>query len=660
MLNKLQDGIYKFRTYWNKPPKGYDVSYKEFMNLSLGYGGLSFLSILIQWTGIATTTYMMISYFKISTGVVFFLNTFIGSIIALLRAPILSMIIDNSNDKKKRGKFKPFLLWSSIGTSLCFGLIPFIPDAWNSIALFTVTLPKIPIMGIHEVSQATFSVAVILMFVMVQVGTFFNTLLNQAMAGIEQTISTVAQERANIGSLRGLIANVPGSVINILLPIFAGILFANTGHQLNINLYRIFFPLCMVGGILLMFFTVKGTKERVVVNQKYVAKVKFWEGAKELSANKYFWIITIFNVLVGIRVLANITGWICQFSFETSQQKTISNLFCTTILMNVLVLGMVTGPLVIKKFGKRNVLLFSSIGFAVMIGFQLLVYKNPYLVLFSTLLQNLFNGYAFISGIMVSDILDFQQWKTGKRLEGFWQNYSGFIGTILGIFTGMLMPLFLTFAGIGFGDDINSALVNPMLRDNAYKYLSLLGFIGSIVVIIPMFFYDLTEKKHANYVRVLKLRAAADNYDAGELQDKDVLNYTEIVDYANEKQDAFLLDEILKHSCTSNILARYDQVFSVYKANERLEGIKEFGNGVELEGSRVNAKLAKLEAKAKKKGTAFDRVATRKQLMLQTRYLKYFAQGELAAYQSVEEISRDLDAAYDAVTQLKEKESANV
>ncbi len=283
MIDKVMDILYKIKTYWKKPPKGYEVTYKEFVNYALGFGGTSFLSVLAQWTTIATTTYMMISHFKISTGVVFFLGTVLGSVCGLLRAPILSMLIDNKTDKKKRGKFKQFLIVPSICWAVFFGLIPFIPASWADIKLFSITIPAIPIMGLNEAQVSDFSLAVIVMFVMVQIGTFFQTLVNQAMAGIEQTISSVAQERANFISIKGLISNIPGSLVNMLLPIFAGILFADSGHQLNINLYRIFFPICMVLGVGCILFTYFGVQERVVVSRKFKNKVSFFEGAKELS-----------------------------------------------------------------------------------------------------------------------------------------------------------------------------------------------------------------------------------------------------------------------------------------------------------------------------------------------------------------------------------------
>jgi len=605
LKEKVSDIAFKLKSYWNKPPKGYDVSYKEFVNFALGFGGLSFLGVVVQWTTLAASVHMMISYFKVSTGLIWLLGM-VGAAIALVRAPILSMIIDNSNSKK--GKFKPFLIWTVIASFICFCLIPFIPESWNGVRVMGFMLPAIPIMGVTESSQITLSAAVLVVFLMQQLGSFFYTLLTQAMAGIEQTISTVAQERANIGSIKGLISNVPASIVGIILPILAGSVFAGVGGGgwNSIQMYRWVFPFCAVGALVCIFFTVKGTQERVVVNKKYVARVKFWEGAKELSKNKYFWIITIFNIVVGIRNLTNLSTWITQYSFVSDSAKTIVGLYCTTLLMNALVIGMVTGPILIKKLGKRKVLLFSNIGFAVFVLIQFLVYKQPALILAAAFFQNIFGGYHFISGIMVSDILDYQQWKTGKRLEGFWQNYSGVIATVIGIFVGMLAPLFLSMAGVGFGDDISEKLKDTSSREQIYKYQTLLALIGSIITIVPIIFYDLSEKKHANYVRALRIRAAADNFADGELQDADVLKLKEIADDAKESGDAFVLDELRRHASIEEILSKVDEVAAREEARRLKEEEEERARVAELYAKKLAVRTEAARKKAKKKNLPFD------------------------------------------------------
>ncbi|MCX4361794.1 MAG: hypothetical protein OSJ74_00180 [Clostridia bacterium] len=125
---KVSDGLFKLKTYWKKPPKGYYVSYKEFVNLSLGFGVVSFLSVMVGMATFDVTKDMMI-HFNVSLGQVWFF-TMINAIIGIIRAPIMSMCIDNC--KSKRGKFKPFILPATIATCVFFCLTPFVPMSWNN------------------------------------------------------------------------------------------------------------------------------------------------------------------------------------------------------------------------------------------------------------------------------------------------------------------------------------------------------------------------------------------------------------------------------------------------------------------------------------------------------------------------------------------------
>lgn len=548
---KIKTGVASLKKHWKTPPEGYYVNYKEFLNMALGSGSVSFLSVIISWTTIAINIPMMISYFKVSTGFIFIAGI-VASLFGLVRAPILSMMIDNSNSKK--GKFKPFLPWTSVLTVICFTFIPFIPETWVSNILFSFDIPSIPIFSVAA-SHIEVSLGSLVMFLLIQIGTFFYTLLSQCLVGIEQTISPVSQERANIGAFKGLISNIPSSVVNIIIPLVAGIVFAGSDNPMNnIELYRWAFPICGIGGIAFVFFAYFGTEERVVVHKEYVAKVKFSDGAKQLFTNKYFWIITIFNIVVGIRGNINMYLWICNYAIG-GQSGAFALTVCNMVLNNALIPGMLLGPWMIKKLGKRNVMLISTVGFTVMAFMQLFTLKSPYLMLVAIFFQNLFNGLSYIATIMVPDVLDYQQWKTGKRLEGFWQNCNSFVMTFCGLFTSALMPLFMSFGGVGFGDNIDVALKNPDVMYGTFKSVTWLGIISSIICIIPIIFYDLSENKHANYIRALKIRAVVKNYDNNELSEEDVKDLKKIIDFAKEKDDQFILDELQKHKDVEKILS---------------------------------------------------------------------------------------------------------
>lgn len=540
---KIKTGVSTLKKHWKTPPDGYYVNYKEFLNMALGSGSISWLSVIVSWTTISINIPMMISYFKVSTGFIFIAGI-VASIFGLVRAPILSMMIDNSNSKK--GKFKPFLPWTSILTVLCFTFIPFIPEAWVGNILFAFDIPSIPVFAVAA-SHIEVSLASLIMFMLIQIGAFFYTLLTQCLVGIEQTISPVSQERANIGAFKGLISNIPSSIVNIVIPLVAGIAFASSENPMNnIELYRFAFPICGIGGIVFVFFAYFGTEERTVVHKEFVAKVKFSEGAKQLFTNKYFWIITIFNIVVGIRGNINMYLWICNYAIG-GQSGAFALTVCNMVLNNALVPGMLLGPWMIKKLGKRNVMLISTAGFTVMAFMQLFTLKSPYLMLVAIFFQNLFNGLSYVATIMVPDVLDYQQWKTGKRLEGFWQNCNAFVMTFCGLFTSALMPLFMSFGGVGFGDNIDTALKNPDIMYGTFKSVTWLGIISSVICIIPIIFYDLSEKKHADYIRALKIRAVVQNYENNELSEDDVASLKEIIDFANENNNQFVLGELDKH-----------------------------------------------------------------------------------------------------------------
>ena len=438
-------------------------------------------------------------------------------------------------------------------TAVSFTFIPYIPQGWVENILFSFDIPAIPVFAVAA-SHIEVSLAALIMFLLVQVGTFFNTLLTQCLTGIEQTVSPVSQERANIGAFKGLICNIPSSVVNIIIPLVAGIVFASSKDPMNnIELYRVAFPVCGIGGVLFVFFTYFGVEERVVVHKEYVAKVKFIDGAKQLFSNKYFWIITIFNIAVGIRGNINMYLWICNYAIG-GQSGAFALTVCNMVLNNALVPGMLVGPWLIKKLGKKNVMLISTVGFTVMAFMQLLTLNSPYLMLVAIFFQNLFNGLSYIVNIMASDVLDYQQWKTGKRLEGFWQNCLSFVMTFCGIFTSALMPLFMSFGGVGFGDNIDAALKDGTIMHNTFESVTWLGIIASAICVVPIFFYDLSEKKHADYIRVLKIRAIAENYKNNEILSEDIEKLREIVDFANENKNAFVLEEISELDCINDIL----------------------------------------------------------------------------------------------------------
>lgn len=132
--------------------------------------------------------------------------------------------------------------------------------------------------------------------------------------------------------------------------------------------------------------------------------------------------------------------------------------------------------------------------------------------------------------------------------------------TFCGIFTSALMPLFMSFGGVGFGDNIDTALKDSTVMYATFKSVTWLGIIASVLCVIPILFYDLSEKKHANYIRALQIRAITKNCKNNELSNEDISKFKEIYDFANKTEDAFILKELSAHSETKLILQKVNDL----------------------------------------------------------------------------------------------------
>lgn len=126
--------------------------------------------------------------------------------------------------------------------------------------------------------------------------------------------------------------------------------------------------------------------------------------------------------------------------------------------------------------------------------------------------------------------------------------------TFCGLFTSALMPLFMSFGGVGFGDNIDTALKNTDIMYSTFRSVTWLGIISSVICVIPIMFYDLSEKKHADYIRALRIRAVVQNYKNNELSADDVTALKDIVKYAEENDNKFILNELCSNNETETIL----------------------------------------------------------------------------------------------------------
>ena len=136
-------------------------------------------------------------------------------------------------------------------------------------------------------------------------------------------------------------------------------------------------------------------------------------------------------------------------------------------------------------------------------AFLAVKFSNAYLLYIGLILSNLFNTSGSIAReTMTSDMWDYQQYISGKRLE----SSMGILNTLGSpIVTLIAMTVPAVYGLIGFTNDWN-LLYMPDIRTRILNVTLLLCLVSHTLGTIPYFFYDLTEKKHAKIIEELEER----------------------------------------------------------------------------------------------------------------------------------------------------------
>lgn len=470
MLEKIKKIPSEIKNHWKTPADGKYIPYKEFASYSIGGIGVNTINSLFGYVALNANCLLIGSAYGIKPTHLAWLNIIMG-IINLIKAPFISMMIDNTNSKY--GKFRPYLLYTGVPTAILLCLMAFIPNEINYVA-------KVAIIGV------TYACLMI-----------FQALYAQAFTSLAQVLTPNGEERTSLLSVSMFIYSLGPSIVNMLLPILAPL----TGGMTDFKTYRIFFPAFSIIGIILSIITFKGTEEKIVVSKDYVAKVKFSEGIKQIAKNKYFWLINLHTILSGLKYgIGSILGWYCIYQLKSDAMLGVMN----TVIGTASVPLMLLAPLLAKKLGKRNVLIWTNLIRAAFCVVMLFTMDNTVLFFVFLYLATLtMGGDSVITTSMTAEIFDYQQWKTGVRLEGFITQLGTMLTTLAGMFTGLIVPYL--YEHYGLKEDY-TVLFNESVRTPIFNALIITTIISCVLCVIPMFFYNLKEKDHQNIIEELKAR----------------------------------------------------------------------------------------------------------------------------------------------------------
>lgn len=326
---------------------------------------------------------------------------------------IMGVIVDRT--KSKYGKARPWILRMCIPFAISGVLLFSVPTSWAE-------TPKLIYVFI------TYNL----------VSTVVYTAINVPYSALNALMTQNPYERSVLSIFRNLLATAGTLTINIFtLPLVE--FFGNNALAWT----KTFFIFGIVA-IIAFLYTFWGTSERV----KSVAQLQSTEnndvpvlvGIKALFKNKYWIMMTGMLALFFLMYAIN-GGSTVYYAKDILGDKNLVGTI-NGIFNIVQICGMFFIAMMIKKFGKRNIF---ALGLVLdIVGMLILNYSNGVmsLIIISSVIRGLGNACGGATmWAMVSDTIDYGEWKTGYRTEGLvnsacsfgWKIGNGIGSALLGL-----------------------------------------------------------------------------------------------------------------------------------------------------------------------------------------------------------------------------------
>ena len=564
IVKKARSLLSDIVTYWKVPmPKRY-MTFREIA--AYAGGGIGAYCIITLGTAcILGTGNTLIS----STLGIAPTDMYIMYVIAVLaNIPLTGIradIIDNT--RNKAGKYRPYIVTMALPTAIiCVAMVWFPYDILGSI------FGSGMVFGREKAYVA--KCALILIFNLLL--HFFYYFFNDAYENLIHVLSPNSQERADVSSIKSIVYSIAPSIINLLAPLIASNVFHS--NSTDIRVYRLLYPILTVFGILLCIVVYKNTEEKIVQARSHVVQIKFTDALRAVARNKYFWIISLAGWIGFLEsAYSNIMFWLYNYGGACS-----GNIYglIVTIYGNASLWGMLLAPFLIRKWGKKAVLvvtnLFNILFILMMLPVTRDISSSTIWMVLACLYLNAFMGsFALIlSPSIQADIRDYQQYITGERIDGMFSAV-GTIGTVITLATSSILPIVYEKGGLTqavatkvtsnpeilnrmLGDNstvgeilaeqlangqnnyinANSALYDPDILLNLLHVLIIFSAVGALLNVIPYFWYDFNERKQNSVIQVLKVRAMFEDYHNGVIKDENLVEAVDIIRKSRELYNA--------------------------------------------------------------------------------------------------------------------------
>lgn len=560
LVEKATSAVSKVRTYWNNPMSGRYMTFKEIAAYSGGGIGAYMIITLGTACLLAANNTLLSSTLGVDPTHMYLMYA-IAVITNIPLTGIRANIIDNT--RNKAGKYRPYIVTMALPAAIICNIMVWFP--YNKLGEW---LGDGMIFGETKAYVAKCAIIMLLNLLL----HFFYYFFYDAYENLIHVLSPNTQERTDVASVKSIVYSFAPTLVNLFTPIIAEHIFHS--NTTDIRVYRLLYPILTVLGILLCIVVYKYTEEKIVQARTHVVKIKFWDALRAVAKNKYFWIISLATWVGFLETsYANILSWLYNYGGACSGD---AYGIVVTVYGNAALWGMLLAPFCVKKWGKKAVLIVTNI-FNILFILMMLPFVNEiksstiWLVMGCLWLNQLMGSFMHILNPAIqADIRDYQQYKTGERIDGAFAVVTT-IGTVITLLTASVLPAIYERGGLtkenaaiitsrpeilnrvlGGGktvgeilakqlaegqDNYNnaySALYDPDILLNLIKVLIILAAIGATMNVIPYIWYDFNEKKQKSVIRVLKIRSMFEDYGNGVLDDGNLVEAVDIIRTSRE------------------------------------------------------------------------------------------------------------------------------
>lgn len=374
--------------------------------------------------------------------------------------------------KSKWGRFRPWILRAGPLFCLCMALSFIIPSDNMTIRIIYASI----------------------MYILVDV---VFTAVDIPFWSLPAAMTSNVKERSSIVGTTQTTSSAITGIIGVVMPLA----LAAFGGSTEWKAYFITASIVAVFGAVMYLICFKTTKEHVI--PKNTEKFNLKLGIKSVVTNRPLLIVQIANAvgLLAMILRGTFNYYYCMYCLGSLEVMSVLSLISTFAS----IAGSVLFIFLAKHFDKKYVMFMLSGGYiAACLIHYFSGWDNLFLIYVTSAISGACSGGFMVAVMaMMADTIEYGEWKTGQRNEGMITSTRCFVTKLVMAVSGVVVAFVMGIFGYNPGGEQTMEMLN------AIHTMMTVACAGTMLIgVIPMFFYNLTEKKHAEIMAELAARKA--------------------------------------------------------------------------------------------------------------------------------------------------------